>query len=89
MTLGYRLHRATGQAVATLRNPRTGHSRDFSLGEDDTPESHVAYAELIKEFHESGGAVDGRPQPLKTVPSRRRLRRWLWTAGKPSGDVRA
>ena len=68
-TPSYRLHRSTGQAVVTLRNPRTGHCRDFYLGKHDTPESHVAYAELIKEFHESGGAVDGRPQPLKTVPT--------------------
>ena len=63
----YRLHAPTGQAVVTLRDPRTGRRRDFYLGQHDTPASHAAYAELLTEFHDSGGAVDGRPQPLKPV----------------------
>ena len=53
----------------TLRDPRTGRRRDFYLGKHDTPESHAAYAEVLTEFRDSGGAVDGRPQPLKTTPA--------------------
>jgi hypothetical protein len=51
-TPAYRLHRPTGQAVVTLRDPRTGHRRDFYLGKHGSPESHAAYAELLQQYHD-------------------------------------
>jgi integrase len=45
----YRLHRASGQAIVTIRG------RDIYLGRHGSPESHQKYSELMREH------LDGRP----------------------------
>ena len=60
----YRHHRASGQAVVTLSDPRTGRRKDFYLGAYDTPESHKRYAELLEAFRRDGETLDGDVDPL-------------------------
>lgn len=45
----YRLHRATGQAVMTVKNP-DGTRRDIYLGKYGTPESKAEYERLLTEI---------------------------------------
>ena len=49
----YRLHRQSGQAVVTLRDP-LGNRRDVLLGKYGTAESRVEYARVIAEWEANG-----------------------------------
>jgi len=60
----YRLHKATGQAVVTLSDPRTGKRRDFYLGPHGSPASHERYAALLREFEQQGQVVDDKSTVL-------------------------
>jgi hypothetical protein len=59
----YRLHKQSGQAIVTLRDPITGRRRDVLLGAFDTPASRAEYARVITEW-EVGGRVPPRTTPV-------------------------
>ncbi len=53
----YRLHKASGQAVATFDH------RDHYLGKFDTPKSRAKYSRLLAEWYERGQSLPPAPQP--------------------------
>jgi hypothetical protein len=72
----YRLHKQSGQAIVTLRNPATGQRRDVLLGKYGTPESRREYARVIAEWEaagrrplapDTGESTSGRTPPDITV----------------------
>ncbi len=52
----YRLHKPTGQAVATFPMPG-GKRKDFYLGKYGTPESRKAYTRLVAEASADGDVI--------------------------------
>jgi integrase len=50
----YRLHRQSGQAVVTLRDPLTDQRKDVLLGAYNTPDSRSEYARVIAEWEATG-----------------------------------
>src|SRR5437870_1596981 len=52
----YRLHKRSGQAVVTLRDP-TGNRRDVYLGPYDSPESKTEYNRVLAEHQANVAAV--------------------------------
>jgi hypothetical protein len=73
----YRLHRQSGQAVVTLRDPATGLRRDVLLGEHDTPASHAEYARVVQEWKDAGRVLDATPKPDALTPPDKRVARLL------------
>jgi integrase len=61
----YRLHKQSGQAVVTLRDPATGRRRDVLLGRYGTPESRQEYTRVLAEWEAAGrrSLVAGRQGP--------------------------
>jgi len=59
----YRLHKQSGQAVTTLTCAVSGKRRDVLLGEHDSPESRVRYAEAIASWERDGRIIDNTPKP--------------------------
>lgn len=59
----YRLHKQSGQAVVTLACKISGKRRDIMLGEYESPESRIAYAEAIAQWERDGRVLDNSPKP--------------------------
>lgn len=57
----YRLHRQSGQAVVTLSCRVTGKRRDVLLGDYDSPESRIVYAEAVAQWERDGRVLDNAP----------------------------
>ena len=49
----YRLHKQSGQAIVTLRDPLTGQRKDVLLGPHGTPQSRSEYARVIQEWEQA------------------------------------
>lgn len=57
----YRLHKASGQAVVTLRG------RDHYLGKHDTTQSRAAYNAIVAEWLAGGGVGDGGALSVRSL----------------------
>lgn len=64
----YRLHRQSGRAVVTLRDPLSGRRRDVLLGKHGTPASHAEYARVVENWNDAGQVLDALPKPDKLTP---------------------
>lgn len=94
----YRLHKQSGQAVATVRHP-DGRRRDVLLGRYNTPESKVEYERLLATLRASGSpavVAVGRPAPTPAVTVNEVLLAFLTFAagyyrdpdGKPTSELK-
>jgi integrase len=90
----YRKHRASGQAIVTLRDP-TGRRKDYLLGPHGSAESKREYARLVAEWSAAGCCIpQAGPAPPDLSVNEMLVRFWTHVTayyrhpdGRPTGEV--
>lgn len=63
----YRLHKQSGQAIATFVDNVTGRRRDVLLGQYNTPQSHAKYHHLVGKWISQGHRLEEATSTRKTA----------------------